>query len=171
MERKTFIIGLMFCFAWLALTTQSSHAERPHLLHDIEAISHDVHAVEHTGHELSKVDHETHSLWSDAERVDGLLPSIHHESDSHPLEDAERDLRDAEKADNVYNDAQRAECDRLHAEYTLRHPPGTKPQGLKGKHGCSLYKQDAHYHDEHPDMVSVLGANMYVGIEGAHVGF
>lgn len=49
------------------------------------------------------------------------------------------------------------ECKRLHLEYSFRHPPGTKPESSKGSHGCHLWKEDAHWHDEHPQVITILG--------------
>lgn len=55
------------------------------------------------------------------------------------------------------------ECKRLHFEYMFRHPPGTKPESSKGSHGCHLWKEDAHWHDAHPNTVTILGVTASLG--------
>lgn len=120
-----------------------------HPFHDAHVITHDVRAI-HTGH-----DHELSKLFRDA-RHDIGIPNIHHHdnNDHHGSE-----LSKFAELLGLDKKLKKDECDRLHVEYTFRHPPGTKPEGLKGSHGCTLWKRDAHFHDVHPNVVSVLGAN------------
>lgn len=120
--------------------------------HDVESADRDVKDIERAGHDLDKADRETDDIFNTVEHDDGLL-------DDHPHDDANED----DNPDKLVRDAEKAECDRLEFEYLLRHPPGTKPSGLRELHGCALWRADARWHDEHPDVISVLGDNIFIG--------
>jgi hypothetical protein len=126
---------------------ESIHHDEERASDDLSALDRDFRDVDRVGHDVDKADEETSSLVDDAERADGLL------DDEHVHDDREHE-RDHE------NEASRLECDRLEFDYYLRHPPGTKPSGLRGLHGCALWRADARWHDEHPQVVSVLGDNI-----------
>lgn len=123
---------------------ETVHHDEQSVVRDVESVDRDISDAERVARDADSADRETDSLFSDAERADGLL----HEDEHY---------------DNLVHDereAQKAECDRLEFEYYLRHPPGTKPEGLRGLHGCALYRADARWHDEHPNVLSVLGDNI-----------
>lgn len=156
------VIAVLFASASLAgsasahdaLLHDSTTAVRDveHVHHDeqdVSRVERDLADVEHGAHDVTEADHETATLVHDAMHDDGLL------HDDKPSED-DRAREDDKRA----HEAEKIECDRLEFEYYLRHPPGTKPEGLSGLHGCALYRADAHYHDTHPNVVSVLGDNI-----------
>jgi hypothetical protein len=126
---------------------------------EAESVDRDVKDAEKIGRDVDDADRETDSLFDDAERADGLL---HDDNalDDHPHDD---ENTTDDNPDKLARDAEKAECDRLEFEYLLRHPPGTKPSGLRGLHGCALWRADARWHDEHPDVISVLGDNIFIG--------
>lgn len=129
---------------------ETAHHDEHSAVREVESADRDISDVDHAARDLDSADRETDDLFSDAERADGLLHDDVHE-DEHT--DDERPNDDERKAEQL-------ECDRLEFEYYLRHPPGTKPSGLRGLHGCALYRADARWHDEHPNVVSVLGDNI-----------
>jgi hypothetical protein len=135
--------------------TESSVQDVEHVDRDVSKADRDIEHIDRDVKDgdkaISDADRETDSLFTDAEHDDGLL-------DDHPHDDV-----DEHEDDDLARDAEKAECDRLEFEYLLRHPPGTKPSGLRGLHGCALWRADARWHDEHPDVISVLGDNIFIG--------
>lgn len=105
-------------------------------------------------------------FFHDTEIVTHDVKSIEHSNELSKAENDTEHVDELSKMEHELSDVKKVECDRLHIEYSLRHPPGTKPKGLRGLHGCALFRQDAQFHDIHPNVVSVLGANFHIGLGG-----
>jgi hypothetical protein len=127
---------------------ERAHDDERALRRDTSDVERDIGDAEHIAHDATAADRETDSLFHDALTDDGIL------------HDDDKVREDDERAHERIDETKQLECDRLEFEYYLRHPPGTKPESLGNLHGCALYRADAHYHDTHPNIISVLGDNI-----------
>lgn len=133
---------------------EDAHHDEKAVVHDVESVDKDVKDADRAVKDAEDLDKGV----DDFAAADDALLGMHDDvnGDSRNNESEEDPLRDEQELEQ-------AECDRLEIEYYFRHPPGTKPSSLSGLHGCALYRQDAHYHDTHPDHVAILGDNIYMG--------